>query len=254
MYNEEKLAELEENVVVEEVAEKLEDREDEEMDINDYFDFESKEYTEEERDEESATDDELAEEEKPEEVEAPTGEIIDTKEAAEEPQEETAEETSRKENQEPAKDDPDNMTEEEVEEDDDGFPDLDLGLVDAIEHPTKSAVGGNGQASDVTLVNTKKNGRRLVLKENVMEKLQLEETVQIGLINNTLVLGKEGIAKNIVYNLRKQGKTYIVYNTKLIKDITKALGLDFSSVTSRGLDIKYVTKNNQVYLMGRKQS
>ncbi len=134
----------------------------------------------------------------------------------------------------------------------DDFPDLDVDTIEAIEYQTKSAIGNSGEASAIRLVNTAKSGKRLMLKKEVLEELELEETVEIGLIKDTLVITKEGIA-DVQYNLRKQGNTYTIYNSQLVEDITKALELDFTNLSSIGLgEIKYVTKDNKKFLMARK--
>ena len=196
--------------------------------------------------------------------------------AAEAYEEETLEEDVAVE--EPAKDDLDNMTEEEVdeffdmekeypsteeiseelveeeveEEDDDGFPDLDFGSITAIEHPTKSAVGGSAEASDFRIINTPKSGKRIVLKPSVVEKLELEDTLEVGLFKNTVVLAKSGISDKIKYNLRKQKNTYVIYNTKLIEDITKALDLEFENISTVNLQVKYTKRDGKTILMARK--
>lgn len=142
-------------------------------------------------------------------------------------------------------------TEALAEADEDEFPELDLELINSIEHPTRSAIGGTSEASDIRIIFTKKNGKRMVLKENVIELLELEDTIQAGLLGDTLVLAKDSIASKINYSLKEQGKTFNVYNSKLIEDIVKALELDFSEVTSINLDVKYTRKNGITYLMAK---
>lgn len=150
------------------------------------------------------------------------------------------------------------VTKEEVEvlreegKDDNEFPDIDLEAIRPIEHETKSATENRDVASDIRIINTRKNGKRIILKPSPVEELDLEDTLEVGLIEDTLIITKEGIA-DVKYNLKKQGNTYVIYNTKLIEDITKALELDFKNCSSIGLgEIKYVTKYDKKFLMARK--
>lgn len=150
-------------------------------------------------------------------------------------------------------------TEDEDEDEDEGegegedeFPELDISAIKAIEHQTRSAVGNNAKASDVRIVNTTKSGKRIMLKPKVLEELGADKTVEFGMLDNTLIITKEGIA-DIKYDLKKQGNIYTVYNSKLVEDIAKDLELDFRNCSSIGLsDIRYVVKDNKKFLMGRK--
>lgn len=268
MYKE-NLAELEENVV-----EEVEEAAEEEVELEETTTEESKEVAAEAYEEQTLEEDVEEAAEEPQEETAIEDQIL--AEATETYEEETLEEDVAVE--EPAKDDLDNMTEEEVdeffdmekeypsteeiseelveeevdEEDDDGFPDLDFGSITAIEHPTKSAVGGSAEASDFRIINTPKSGKRIVLKPSVVEKLELEDTLEVGLFKNTVVLAKSGISDKIKYNLRKQKNTYVIYNTKLIEDITKALDLEFENISTVNLKVKYTKRDGKTILMARK--
>ena len=258
MFNETVAVEREENVVIEEVEENLEIEEDEEMTGE----------SEDEAGEESLEDPE----ERVEEAEASTiDEAVEEAEAIDEASEESLEDPAAKDEENPAKDNKDIMTEEEIEnlfdfdkkepttaeiseelvEEENCFPDIDLDSIESIEHPTRSAVGHHGEASDIRVINTRKNGKRLVLKETVIDELNLTDKVQLGFMGNTLVMTESGISK-VDYYLREQGKTHIIYNSQLVQDITDKLKLDFSKVTSIGLDIKYTTKEGQAYLIAKK--
>lgn len=140
----------------------------------------------------------------------------------------------------------------EEKEDDDEFPDMNPEAIKPIEHETKSAVGSGARAAAIRLVNTKKAGKKLMIKPQAIEELGVEDALEIGLIDDTLVIAKEGIA-DVEYTLREQEKMYMVYNSKLVEDITEALSLDFSNCSTVGLEkIKYVTKDGKKFLMARK--
>lgn len=136
-------------------------------------------------------------------------------------------------------------------EPDTAYPPFDVSKIIPIEHETRSATGFNSTASLVRVINTMKNGKRVVLKEQVLKELGLTQTVQAGLMGDVLVLKKSGIS-DTGYNLRKQGKEFVIYNSGLVNDITKALDLDFTERSSINLEVWFDTEKNTKVLMARK--
>lgn len=111
---------------------------------------------------------------------------------------------------------------------DDEFLNFKLEDIKPLEYETKRIVSYNGEASDVRLINTEKSGKRMVLKSNVVENLDLEGNIQIGFIDNSIIMSKEGLGK-VSYHLKESGKTMVVYNSQLIEEITSLLALDFTN-------------------------
>lgn len=81
-----------------------------------------------------------------------------------------------------------------------------------------------------------KNGKRLEISPQLAEELCLEEHIQIVFEKNSLWLGKCFSDEMPKYPLKKQSNGFVVvYNAKLIEEISKKMALDFTSRTSYSL-------------------
>lgn len=84
----------------------------------------------------------------------------------------------------------------------------------------------------VSIVNSEKNGKRVSIAAKVHDKLNEPETLQVGFIENNMVLAEclgDGYTS---YSLKKQGAKHIVYSKDLVEQITEHCELDFTDRTS----------------------
>lgn len=79
----------------------------------------------------------------------------------------------------------------------------------------------------LTIVNSEKNGKRVVFSETFIETMELEDTVNMGFEGNRLLVAKN-VAEEGHYRLCKRGKKAVVYSAKLVGKITELMELDFS--------------------------
>ncbi len=133
----------------------------------------------------------------------------------------------------------DELDKKETDEIEEDFSNLDLKKVNPMEFETKSAVGNNEAASPVRIINTAESGRRIVFKAKVIDQLELEGTVEIGILDDALILTKDGISE-VNYSIKKYKNDFTIYNTNLVIEITKSLNLDSTDgYNSQNLTIEY---------------
>ncbi len=95
----------------------------------------------------------------------------------------------------------------------------------------------------VSIINSKKNGKRLEFSKELMTELNKPTSFQFAFIDNALIIGEKlpNIEEN--FNIMKMGKKDVVYGASLIREIAQELGLDYSngrtSITLR--DVAYKT-------------
>lgn len=150
----------------------------------------------------------------------------------------------------------DKETEENKEEyEEDLFPELDFNKIEAANFKTKSAIGGRGKASEIRIINSKRNGKRITLKNSLIERLGNPKELEFGFLEDTLIIakGKSKKVSDVSYNLRKQSKnTYCIYNTNLVEEITKRLKLDFSNNVTVNLEhIRYKEIEEETIVMAK---
>ena len=92
--------------------------------------------------------------------------------------------------------------------------------------------GKNRKKGSLTIINSAKNGKRLIISEDVVETLELKETVKIGFIGKQLLLGTTLPGEKNEYELKRQGKKAIVYSAELISLITEHQGINFADRVS----------------------
>lgn len=100
----------------------------------------------------------------------------------------------------------------------------------------KNVSGGSGV---ITIVNSLKNGKRIILSKELEELLGLKDTVNIAISdsNGHLLFYKVEKPSCNTYSLCRQKKgdmssRLIVYNSALVKEIAEKLNLDFSGTVS----------------------
>lgn len=91
------------------------------------------------------------------------------------------------------------------------------------------------EAGLITVVNSQKNGKRVVLSHAVTKLLDLESTVKIALYGNALALSKDSQQITASFKLKDQGRKKVIYSSKLVDEIGLCLPLDFENCVSRTL-------------------
>lgn len=92
--------------------------------------------------------------------------------------------------------------------------------------------GKNRKKGSLTIINSAKNGKRLIISEDVVETLELKETVKIGFMEKQLLLGTTLPGEKNEYELKRQGKKFVVYSSELIAQITEHQKIDFTNRVS----------------------
>ncbi|MFQ9697343.1 MAG: hypothetical protein ACLRY5_10990 [Zhenhengia sp.] len=122
-----------------------------------------------------------------------------------------------------------NIEGEQTDHEEDDFEDINLSDVERTK--SKHSERSIGDAGVLTIVNSKKNGKRLSLAGEVIETLQCKEKVQIGLVGKGIAvfpLGKQDLEE---FRLKKEGSKHIIYSGPLVQEITERYKLDYSNRT-----------------------
>lgn len=88
---------------------------------------------------------------------------------------------------------------------------------------------GNGV---VTVVCSPKNGKRLELLPSLVTELQIEDTVQLGLLDGCMVIAKNLPNIEQSFSVKSRGKKKIIYSSALVAEIIRKLKLDFTARVS----------------------
>lgn len=103
-----------------------------------------------------------------------------------------------------------------------------------------------GGPCNLTIVKTLKNGKRITISEEVLERIGATETVQLASYHGGIAIGRElpGVGSS-PYALKKSGKKGVVYCGPLVEELTELFGLDFSGGrTSISFhEVEYLTKD-----------
>lgn len=99
-------------------------------------------------------------------------------------------------------------------------------------HVMKKTSKRNGNRGSLTMICSKNNGKRLMISEELAEVLGLTDTVKIGFIGDSLVLGKHLPGDENEFLLKKQAKKWVIYSAELVRIITEKQQLDFNAKVS----------------------
>lgn len=110
--------------------------------------------------------------------------------------------------------------------------------------PSPKAAGG---PSKLTIVNTAKNGKRLMIADDVLEAVNADTEVQIAINDEGIAIGN-GLPSDITaFTLRKSGKKGVIYSTELVEELTDLFDLDFSDKSSISFpEITYLSIGDQL--------
>lgn len=86
----------------------------------------------------------------------------------------------------------------------------------------------------LTLVSSKKNGKRLMLSTELVETLQLgdEKAVMLGFVDKALVMGARLPGKSYAFPLKKMGRKYVLYSVSVVREISRIQNINFDTKVS----------------------
>lgn len=87
------------------------------------------------------------------------------------------------------------------------------------------------EAGVMSLINSK-NGRRITLPKDVMNKLNNPEVLSMSFTDNSLAVAERLPNNDNQFKVKSSGKKGIIYSAGLVSEITDKYGLDFSNRTS----------------------
>lgn len=89
---------------------------------------------------------------------------------------------------------------------------------------------GQGQ---ITIVNSRKNGKRIELLKPLTDLMEIEDEVKIGFIENALIIFPANAKVALpMFSLKKVGTKKVIYSASLVQEIAEVLQLDFSKRVS----------------------
>jgi hypothetical protein len=113
--------------------------------------------------------------------------------------------------------------------------------------------GPSGAPGYLSIINSKKNGKRITVAGKVMEDLNFPDNLQFSYYKNEKILISEELSANAdvaqhAVRREKEGKKGIIYSYDLVEEITDKFNLDFSgkttSITFRKLE--YAENNGKL--------
>lgn len=103
-----------------------------------------------------------------------------------------------------------------------------------------SQQGRSVEKAGVLSVVYSKNGMRVVLSRELMERLNYPKTVQIGFSDHQIAIAEHLGDHYTSYPMSKSGAKSIIYRSELVKQIAERYRLDFRNRTSITLtEVKY---------------
>lgn len=102
-------------------------------------------------------------------------------------------------------------------------------LIEVSAKQSSSSLRGEGV---LTIVNSEKNGKRLMIAKDVMGRLGECETIQISITKAGIVVGETIPGNSKKFRVKKQGTKSIVYAAGVVREITEQFGLDYSERVS----------------------
>lgn len=104
-----------------------------------------------------------------------------------------------------------------------------------------------GEAGVLTIVKSRRNGKRVVISDTVLQRLKDPEKVQISLKDTCIAIGEKLPGCINSYAIRKSGNKGMLYSGALVQEIANKFRLDFSSRTSITFGtVKFVKSNNYI--------
>jgi hypothetical protein len=108
----------------------------------------------------------------------------------------------------------------------------DFSIDDLIPVKTKVVKRMIGEPGVITIINSKKNGKRIIFASAVMDKLGNPSKLQIVFWQNGIVVGAMLPKADQFFPVKESGNKGIVYSGGLVQEITSKFNLDFSERVS----------------------
>lgn len=81
----------------------------------------------------------------------------------------------------------------------------------------------------ITIVNSKKNGKRIELLNKLTDVINFNDSVKIGFLENELVIVPTDANVELpIFKFKKVGRKKVIYSASLVQEIAEVLQLDFS--------------------------
>lgn len=111
-------------------------------------------------------------------------------------------------------------------------------------HTSRDATG----PCSVSIVNTQKNGKRITISEEVLNRIDGTETVSLASYREGIAIGQVLPGVSVPpFILRRSGKKGVVYCGGLVDELTELFQLDFSGRTTISFEeVKYQEKDGIV--------
>lgn len=93
-------------------------------------------------------------------------------------------------------------------------------------------VRGRAKMGQVSIICSKKNGKRVEILPTLCEELKIEDAVAIAYYDKGIAISVNIISDDFVEYKTKGDKKKIIYSTKLVEEISNHLGLDFTNRVS----------------------
>lgn len=84
----------------------------------------------------------------------------------------------------------------------------------------------------LTIVCSASNGKRLLFSDTLVEALHLEDSVKLGFVKGTLIVGKNLPGQGNCFHLRNNGKKKVLYSSPVVQAIAEQMQIDFSGSVS----------------------
>lgn len=101
-----------------------------------------------------------------------------------------------------------------------------------LRQPESVNLSTNSQAGVLSIISSKRNGKRIVLSEKIMTELDNPENVQFAFDSSTIAVAECLPDNDKSFNIKISGKKGIVYAANLVDEVAEELQLDFSDKTS----------------------
>ncbi|MFL0167932.1 hypothetical protein [Candidatus Clostridium helianthi] len=122
----------------------------------------------------------------------------------------------------------------------------DFDLSELSQFTTRVVSRAIGDPGIMTIINSKKNGKRITFANDVIEKLGDFNQLQIAFSKQGIVIGENIPNVGQHFPLKKSGAKWIIYSAGLVTEISEKFGLDFServSITFQKVEYKQIQES-----------
>lgn len=104
------------------------------------------------------------------------------------------------------------------------------GFIPSICKGTRKAMS---KAGVLTIVNSKKNGKRVILSKELMQELDEPKEVQISYGSDAIAIGSNIFGNDNYFTLKPQKTKSVIYSSELVNEITELYDLKFGDIVSQ---------------------